>query len=1308
MRMEQDGVPPEDGRGPEDGQGEGKDWFFDLPNEAGDRAQETQQELRSHVEDNYEESRRRREVFRPIEADLIDEAETRKKKGGGLFGRKKKGEDDRESRGWASPGGMWTLDPTLAKEPVEKPQTEAAPQPNAIRRAFQEPPVEAAQDRSEPAGDNWSTESFEEFTPAKYEMVEAPSEPKRSRWEEMFGTAGETPSEDMGSVEGMKAMWGTSTGKSRRLSEPAAFGGESAHHDGPEPELPAAEETLEVEPAFEAPAEFTARLEEPFVRGQEPEERFTAEPSASYVEAEPDAEFELEAEEATASAATEEAAPRSRWDEMMNRPAGDDTIEAMRRWSAGTRDDEPQGKRRVLPLERDEDEFSSSLEEFARDVELPDEEEPSGGLFGKVGRLFRKKKDEGADLPVEYVAEASGSWLPATEESHQMAEPAAPDGGWLQAVARQALPEAEESEDDLGALEVENDDDFGEESTFHTSRRWQDELLAGREGEREDSAVVPEIRDDAQIARHQARASFMAADLELTSAAPDETEETWEPEEFEPAVAIEAETEVPVAEVVQRDVPQVSEPVDTFYAVEPEAEPTADDGWRPAGEDMRNAPKIEDFYAVLEDSWTPTTKVAEAAPQPSRAAAHEVFEPTKDVEPTPWAPVEAGEEPAPEVGSMVAPNTDFGPNDEPAAAAEWEPPVADVTEPEGTPEEDDSSDAPAGWGAWQSRVTGREADETADPWSSFNSAVSDGDGNEPPKSETTSGGEPEDEPDEDDPWAHFRTTRDDETEPVTASAEEIAPAGDEVSEEDSWTSPVTSWGTGPESEFDADGPPGKAVAEIDSPEEDEDSWGTLPLDEEEPEPGFAPTSSFSEAAGDKAETPVADAPGSFEGVLGMIDEIGSEEEPAGTSALLRTPGASRRPLSERYQDPLLATHVPADPGESGDSSEPDGTDEFGAPTPEDAGGWRVRASGGVPADDQMDLVLRAFEAHAATDEDGDVLPSGMARIQSEHDGEDGIEDLLGDAAEGLDEEHEDEAGSRPFTGLKGFAPQRGSAAESAAPGAFAPRSLQSTFPGADTPSWPGDRDADDDLSFGSPPWGGEAIGTSEAAGERRGTRVRTVVREVVETGLLALLVFLAVRASFQNFRVEGQSMEPTLSDGEFLIVNKLVYSEVNMDRLSKFVPFVGAEPGEKKHVFHGPERGDVIVFRDPRNPEEDLIKRVIGLPGEKVEVRNGMVYINDMPLEEPYISTRWEGNKEARIIPASEYFVLGDNRGNSLDSRSEQIGLVHEDLIIGKAMLAYWPRDKFGSTLSQKPQCSPDPDCVSISRTPTGSAALPR
>ncbi|HET7738769.1 MAG TPA: signal peptidase I, partial [Tepidiformaceae bacterium] len=210
-------------------------------------------------------------------------------------------------------------------------------------------------------------------------------------------------------------------------------------------------------------------------------------------------------------------------------------------------------------------------------------------------------------------------------------------------------------------------------------------------------------------------------------------------------------------------------------------------------------------------------------------------------------------------------------------------------------------------------------------------------------------------------------------------------------------------------------------------------------------------------------------------------------------------------------------------------------------------------------------------------------------------------------------------------------------------------------------------------------------------------RAKTLIREIVETGMLALLVFLAVRASFQNFRVEGDSMFPTLHDGEFLIVNKLVYSEIDMEGVSQLVPIVDAQEGETKHVFHGPQRGDIVVFRDPRNPNDDLIKRIIGLPGETIEIRDGRVYVNDLLLDEPYITEEWQDKDHAKILlPENEYYVMGDNRNNSLDSRYPTIGLVREELIIGKALVSYWPRSQFGLAANATPKCHGSPDCTPI------------
>lgn len=188
------------------------------------------------------------------------------------------------------------------------------------------------------------------------------------------------------------------------------------------------------------------------------------------------------------------------------------------------------------------------------------------------------------------------------------------------------------------------------------------------------------------------------------------------------------------------------------------------------------------------------------------------------------------------------------------------------------------------------------------------------------------------------------------------------------------------------------------------------------------------------------------------------------------------------------------------------------------------------------------------------------------------------------------------------------------------------------------------------------------------------------VRELAETVILALLIFLLVRAVVQNFQVEGRSMEPTFDSGWYLLVNKAIYWEINLDTVHKFVPFI--DPGEDptRYIFRGPQRGDVIVFHPPGEngeaSERDFIKRVIGLPGETVEVRDCTVFINGKPLEEPYLDQPMSGMYGPEVVPAGEYFVMGDNRNNSSDSRS--FGPVPADNIIGIGWLTYWPFDVFG------------------------------
>ena len=155
------------------------------------------------------------------------------------------------------------------------------------------------------------------------------------------------------------------------------------------------------------------------------------------------------------------------------------------------------------------------------------------------------------------------------------------------------------------------------------------------------------------------------------------------------------------------------------------------------------------------------------------------------------------------------------------------------------------------------------------------------------------------------------------------------------------------------------------------------------------------------------------------------------------------------------------------------------------------------------------------------------------------------------------------------------------------------------------------------------------------------------ILDVLETILLAAILFLTINALSARVRVEGTSMVPTLQNEEFVLVNRLAYQ-------------MGAH-----------QRGDIIVFHHPSGQkQEDLIKRVIGLPGDRVRAESGSIYVNDVQLKEGYIKEAPAYTGEW-IVPDGQLFVLGDNRNNSSDSH--QWGFVQYDDIVGKAVLIYWP-----------------------------------
>lgn len=160
-----------------------------------------------------------------------------------------------------------------------------------------------------------------------------------------------------------------------------------------------------------------------------------------------------------------------------------------------------------------------------------------------------------------------------------------------------------------------------------------------------------------------------------------------------------------------------------------------------------------------------------------------------------------------------------------------------------------------------------------------------------------------------------------------------------------------------------------------------------------------------------------------------------------------------------------------------------------------------------------------------------------------------------------------------------------------------------------------------------------------------------LAREIVETIALTILIFLAIHFTVQNYQISGPSMQNTLHSGQFVLVNKVAY------------------------LFHAPERGDVIVFHEPDQPDRDLIKRVIGLPGDTIKLDGNNVWVDGTQLHEPYITQRNNPAAETVTVPPNDYFVMGDNRPVSEDSR--YFGSVPKDYIVGKAILVYWPLNQW-------------------------------
>ncbi len=162
---------------------------------------------------------------------------------------------------------------------------------------------------------------------------------------------------------------------------------------------------------------------------------------------------------------------------------------------------------------------------------------------------------------------------------------------------------------------------------------------------------------------------------------------------------------------------------------------------------------------------------------------------------------------------------------------------------------------------------------------------------------------------------------------------------------------------------------------------------------------------------------------------------------------------------------------------------------------------------------------------------------------------------------------------------------------------------------------------------------------------------KSMVRELLETVISAgIIAFIIITFIGQVTVVRGASMEPTLHNNERLIANKISYR------------------------FETPERGEIIIFRPPLEIKRNYIKRIIGIPGDKIEIANGEIYLNDKKLEEPYVKNRSYENMPPTIVPDDSFFVLGDNRPNSSDSR--YWGFVPRKNVVGRAWIVFWPLNR--------------------------------
>lgn len=181
------------------------------------------------------------------------------------------------------------------------------------------------------------------------------------------------------------------------------------------------------------------------------------------------------------------------------------------------------------------------------------------------------------------------------------------------------------------------------------------------------------------------------------------------------------------------------------------------------------------------------------------------------------------------------------------------------------------------------------------------------------------------------------------------------------------------------------------------------------------------------------------------------------------------------------------------------------------------------------------------------------------------------------------------------------------------------------------------------------------------------SKKKSAVRDWVESIIIAFLLALVIRAFIiQAFKIPTGSMRMTLIEGDLILVNKFIYGAK--------IPFTNM----RLPALRPPKRGDVIVFIYPEDKSKDFIKRLIGLPGDLIEIKGGSIYVNDKPAAEPIFNQIYYYNRgqfgalgQKIVVPADSYFVLGDNSATSKDSR--YWGFVPKNNLLGEAMIIYWP-----------------------------------